>query len=49
MASRIVWSPTARKSFDDLIIFLESRWDPEVIEKALLRSECYLKSNIPAS
>ena len=30
---KIVWSPTARKSFDYLIESLESRWEKKVITK----------------
>jgi plasmid stabilization system protein ParE len=33
MPAKISWSPTARKSFDDLISFLESKWEKRVIEK----------------
>ena len=33
MPVKISWSPTARKSFDDLVSFLESKWEKKVIEK----------------
>ena len=33
MAGKIIWSSTAKKSFDNLIEFLESKWEKKVIEK----------------
>ena len=33
MPAEIIWSPTAEKSFDKLILFLESKWNEKVIEK----------------
>jgi plasmid stabilization system protein ParE len=32
MAAKIIWSPTARKSFDTLINSLEAKWEKKVIE-----------------
>jgi plasmid stabilization system protein ParE len=32
MAAKILWSPSAKKSFDDLIAFLETKWGKRVIE-----------------
>ena len=30
---KIIWSPSARRSFDNLIAFLELKWEPAVIIK----------------
>src|ERR1700733_12633282 len=44
MALRIIWSPTARKSFDNLVHFLEAKWERKVIEKLFLELNTTLKS-----
>jgi len=33
MPAEIFWSPIAERSFDKLILFLESKWEEKVIEK----------------
>ena len=44
MGLKIIWSPTARKSFDNLILFLESKWERKVIEKLFTELNSSLKS-----
>ena len=33
MTAKITWSPSAVKSFNSLILFLETKWERKVIEK----------------
>ncbi len=33
MTKKIIWSIAAKKSFDNLIVILESKWEKKVIEK----------------
>ncbi|MFI5151575.1 MAG: type II toxin-antitoxin system RelE/ParE family toxin [Bacteroidia bacterium] len=44
MSAKISWSPTARKSFDDLVSFLESKWEKKVIEKLFIELNRILNS-----
>jgi hypothetical protein len=46
MALRIIWSPTARKSFDNLVLFLEAKWERKVIEKLFRAKRYAYKLNI---
>lgn len=41
---KIIWSPTSRKSFDNLVLFLESKWEKKVIDKLFSDLNNTLKS-----
>lgn len=49
MPLKIIWSPTAKKSFDNLVNFLEQKWEKKVIVKLFSElNECLdLISNNP--
>lgn len=36
MAHKIIWSPSAKRSFDELISFLEKKWEKKVIANLFL-------------
>jgi plasmid stabilization system protein ParE len=39
----IIWSPTARKNLDELVLFLEEKWDSKVIIKLFKQLDDSLK------
>ena len=39
----IVWSPIARKGFDNIVLFLERKWEKKVIVKLFSELEASLK------
>lgn len=43
MSAKIIWSSIARKSFDDLVVFLESKWEKKVIDKLFTELNRILK------
>jgi len=44
MTGKIIWSSSAKKSFDNLVSFLESKWKKKVIEKLFSELDNALKS-----
>ncbi len=40
---KIIWSPRAKLSFDELVLFLERKWEPKVISKLFMELELSLK------
>ena len=40
---KIIWSPSAKKSFDNLVLFLEKKWEAKVIIKLFNELEITLK------
>jgi hypothetical protein len=43
MALKVIWSSRARKSFDELVIFLEKKWEEKVIRKLFIEVNDILK------
>lgn len=44
MAVEIIWSLRARYSFDNLVVFLERKWEKKVIEKLFSELKSTLNS-----
>ena len=40
---KVYWSPRAKLSFDDLVLFLEKKWEAKVISKLFIEIEVTLK------